>query len=412
MDTPKEYHLFEVYGIELEYMITGKESMNVLPVTDEVIRHEAKAYVNDVKVNGMEWSNELVLHVIELKTDGPVKSLAELPTLFHKNIRHINQILKPMHGELMPGPMHPWMDPYKEMKLWPHDNGPIYDAYNRIFDCRGHGWANLQSMHINLPFANDDEFGRLHAAIRLILPILPALAAASPVADGEKKPFNDYRLEVYRHNQSKVPSIAGKVIPEAVFTMHDYENQILQPLYNDISKYDPEGILQEEWLNSRGAIARFERNAIEIRVLDVQECPKADIAIAAFIIEVLKALVSENLCPYPFQQSFHEDDLSYILLDNIVEAENTEIHNHDYLRVFGINTKSCTSGEIWKHLFQKLMGARENHLYHEALQTILEKGTLSTRILAALDNDFSHENLKRVFGKLRECLEGNEMFTP
>ena len=36
-------------------------------------------------------------------------------------------------------------------------------------------------------------------------------------------------------------------------------------------------------MNSRGAIARFDRNAIEIRVIDVQECPKADLAIAIFI---------------------------------------------------------------------------------------------------------------------------------
>jgi len=409
MDTPKIYHLFDVYGIELEYMITDKNSLSVLPVTDAVIHHEAKEYVNDVKVNGMEWSNELVLHVIELKTDGPVKTLDNLSNLFHKNVLHINEILKPMHGQLMPGPMHPWMDPYDEMKLWPYDNGPIYDAYNRIFDCRGHGWANLQSMHINLPFANDDEFGRLHAAIRLILPILPALAAASPIADGKKMPFSDYRLEVYRKNQSKVPSIAGKVIPEAVFTKSDYENQILQPLYHDISKYDPDGTLQEEWLNSRGAIARFDRNTIEIRVLDIQECPQADIAIAAFIIETLKALVSEKLCPYKFQQIFHEDDLSYILLDNIIDAENAEIHNHDYLRAFGINSKSCTSGDLWKHIFKQVMNTKENLQYHPALNTLLEKGTLSARILDALNHDYSHESLKKIYGKLRQCLVNNEM---
>ncbi|HAL85576.1 MAG TPA: hypothetical protein DCM31_01010, partial [Deferribacteraceae bacterium] len=37
-------------------------------------------------------------------------------------------------------------------------------------------------------------------------------------------------------------------------------------MYRDIAPYDPECILQEEWLNSRGAIARFDRKAIEIRL--------------------------------------------------------------------------------------------------------------------------------------------------
>jgi len=39
-------------------------------------------------------------------------------------------------------------------------------------------------------------------------------------------------------------------------------------------------VLQNEWLNSRGAIARFERDTIEIRVLDSQETPAAELAIA------------------------------------------------------------------------------------------------------------------------------------
>ena len=43
----------------------------------------------------------------------------------------------------------------------------IYDTFDRIFSCKGHGWANLQSMQINLPFRGDEEFARLHAAIRV-----------------------------------------------------------------------------------------------------------------------------------------------------------------------------------------------------------------------------------------------------
>jgi len=55
--------------------------------------------------------------------------------------------------------------------------------------------------------------------------------------------------------------------------------EILAPLYAEMHPLDPEGILCHEWLNSRGAIARFDRNAVEIRLVDVQECPLADLAI-------------------------------------------------------------------------------------------------------------------------------------
>ena len=59
--------------------------------------------------------------------------------------------------------------------------------------------------------------------------------------------------------------MAGRVIPEPVFDKKSYEEQIFQRIYADIAPHDPQGILQHEWLNSRGAIARFDRNAIEIR---------------------------------------------------------------------------------------------------------------------------------------------------
>ena len=62
----------------------------------------------------------------------------------------------------MPGGMHPWMDPARETRLWPHDNAHVYRQYDEIFDCSRHGWSNLQSTHINLPFANDMEFARVY----------------------------------------------------------------------------------------------------------------------------------------------------------------------------------------------------------------------------------------------------------
>ena len=80
---------------------------------------------------------------------------------------------------LLPGGVHPWMDPSKETRLWPHEYNEVYRSFDRIFGCAGHGWSNLQSTHLNLPFADDDEFGRLHAAIRAILPLLPALNTVS-----------------------------------------------------------------------------------------------------------------------------------------------------------------------------------------------------------------------------------------
>src|SRR5262249_20775901 len=184
-------HLCQGFGVELEYMIVDADSLHVLPVADRVLHSVAGEYVNDVERGAITWSNELALHVIELKTTEPAPHLDGLCASFEESIGEINERLAPLKGRLMPTAMHPWMEPDREMRLWPHDYSPVYEAFNRIFDCRGHGWANLQSVHLNLPFANDKEFARLHAAVRLLLPLLPALAASSPVVEGRPTGFLD-----------------------------------------------------------------------------------------------------------------------------------------------------------------------------------------------------------------------------
>ena len=179
MSPNRPLHLFEAYGVELEYMIVEAGSLAVLPVTDKVLYALAGKYVSQVDLPDLSWSNELVLHVIELKTAGPAAALEPLARVFQEHVGRVNRILQPLGGRLMPSAMHPWMDPARQMRLWPHEYSPVYQAYDRIFDCRGHGWANLQSVHLNLPFGDDQEFGRLHAAIRVLFPILPALTASS-----------------------------------------------------------------------------------------------------------------------------------------------------------------------------------------------------------------------------------------
>ncbi|MGB9623399.1 MAG: carboxylate-amine ligase, partial [Phycisphaerae bacterium] len=360
MNDPSRLHLFQGVGIELEYMIVARDTLDVLPVADKLLRaaHEAPRaaeYPSEVEMGELCWSSELVLHVIELKCNGPAPSLDRLPEAFHRDVTRINDLLAPMGGCLMPSAAHPWMNPDRDTKLWPHDYGEIYRAFDRVFGCRGHGWSNLQSMHINLPFADDAEFARLHAAIRLVLPIIPALAASSPIIDGRLTGLLDSRLAFYRTNCRRIPSVTGSVIPEAVFTQGDYEERILQRIYRDIAPYDPEETLRDEWVNARGAIARFCRKTIEIRVIDMQECPSADVAIAAATVAVLKAMVAERWIDLARQQAWAVEPLDSILQATTKAAEAAIISDRAYLEAFGFpHAARCTAGELWHHLVETL----------------------------------------------------------
>lgn len=401
--------LFQGYGIELEYMIVRNGSLDILALADRLLETVGGRIIDEVEFGDIAWSNELALHVVELKTNGPVAALDGVEARFQANIETVNEVLADFGARLMPTAMHPWMDPHRETRLWPHGSRIIYEAYNRIFGCQGHGWANVQSTHLNLAFSGDREFGPLHAAIRLVLPLLPALAASSPLVEGTVSGLLDTRLEFYRFNQKRIPSIAGAVIPEPAYSRRDYEEKILRPSYRDIAPFDPGGILQHEWLNSRGAIARFDRCAIEIRVLDIQECPAADLAVTTAIVSVLKALAAERWTSFAEQAGFDTGILADILVSSIRHAEETVIENRDYLHHFGVAAAKITAAELWRELIDRTV--EENAPQREQLAVILGEGPLARRILKALGGTTRRDSLHQVYSELCACLATGRMFT-
>lgn len=404
--------LFQGFGVELEYMIVDAGTLNVRPIADAVLAAANGGEItSDVDRGPVSWSNELVAHVLEVKSNGPAPSLEGLVDPFAATVQDINGILAPQGARLLPTAAHPWMNPLKETKLWPHDYSVVYEAYNRIFDCRGHGWSNLQSVHLNLPFANDEEFGRLHAAIRLVLPILPALAASSPIIELRRTGWLDTRLEYYRTNSQKVRSLTGDVIPEPVFTREDYDREIFQRIYQDIAPHDPDGVLRDEFLNSRGAIARFGRGAIEIRVLDIQECPLADLALLHGIVGLLRALAEENLASREAQRAWAVEPLKAIFLKCVKEGERTPIDNQEYLRLFGYTQERATAGQLWKHIGRRL-GLFEGRL-GETFRTLVDAGTLASRIMKSMGTKHpSKEAVSATYRQLAEALATNRPFLP
>jgi gamma-glutamyl:cysteine ligase YbdK (ATP-grasp superfamily) len=408
MSDAQPMSLFSGFGVELEYMLVDARTLAVLPIADQLLAAGAGQPTGHVDRGPIAWSNELVAHVVELKVNEPATDLLPLPALFQENVREINSIAMTLGARLMPGAMHPWMDPRHETRFWPLKYGEVYAAFDRIFGCLGHGWANLQSAHLNLPFADDDEFAQLHAAIRIVLPILPALAASSPVVERRATGLMDNRLEVYRTNSKQIARVTGQVIPEQVFSQAEYDAQILEPLYAEIAPHDPDKLLQDEWLNARGAIARFSRNAIEIRLLDVQECPLADVAICAAVIAVLKALVAQRWSSLAEQKAAEVEPLAEILLATIRDAERAVIDNRRFLDLLGYPGAKCSAGELWQHLLDSLPEvSAANSPWRAPLEIIQRQGPLARRIAKALQD----RPLESVYEELCQCLEAGRMFT-
>ena len=400
-------HAFTGYGIELEYMIVDRDTLAAMPLADRLLTDTDGAVANEVDHGELAWSNELVQHVVELKTNGPANSLIGLGPRFHRDIVEINDRLLAHNARLLPTAMHPLFDPDRETRLWPFGQNDIYEAYDRIFGCRGHGWSNLQSMHINLPFYDDEEFRRLHAAIRPVLALIPALAAASPLEQGRRSAWLDGRLRYYRDNQKAIPEISGLVIPEPVEGIADYHARILKPMYAAIRPHDPTGILVDDWLNSRGAIARFERQTIEIRVIDLQECPNADLAIAEVVVALVQAFHDGKLASFEAQQQMPTQILAEQLWACARHGSQALVESEHLLRLFG-KRSPLSAGELWRQLLKETLSV--SPAAHAMLDQITTRGSLAESIAQRLGPAPKPAQIRACYEELAECLSANRLF--
>ena len=400
-------------GLELEYMIVDRASLDVRPHTTRLFRDAAGDHIDDIDAGDFGWSKEVVRHVIEIKNPKPVRALDGLAAGFQREIAKMNDRLGNDFGaRLMPTAMHPWMNPVVDSRIWDEPRNRINRAYASIFPLHTHGWANLQSMHINLAFGAEADFAQVHSAIRVVLPIIPAIAASSPFADGERAGFEDYRLEVYRTNAAGFPTITGHIVPEVVGDREAYEEHILAPMYRAIAIHDPERILRFEWLNSRGAIARFDRSAIEIRVSDVQEAPQMDVAIASAVVGLVKAMHGGSLASTDAQDALSPKHLGRILFDCAKDGGRTRIEDVAFLKLFRYPRPGCTANELWTHLcsLEPVVAEIDRSRSATAIDFLLDRGTLASRIVGATGDAPDRAALASVYGELCECLASGRMF--
>ena len=401
------YRLFEVFGIEIEWMIVDRISGQVWPVADRILRDSAGAPVNERSFGPLVCSNELAAHVLEGKTPQPVADWAAMEELFQGGLGVAAEALAQAtdgRAALFPGAMHPLMDPVREGILWPHGQQEIYALYNRVFDCRTHGWMNLQSVHLNLPFADEEEFARLHSALILALPLVPALAAASPFCEGRVTGWQSTRLQVYAGNQKRFASITGSLIPEACFSAAEYAERIYAPMMKEVAPINGEGILEAEWLNSRAAIARFDRMAIEVRVIDAQECVRADLAVAAQLVEVVRYLcgargpeLREAVLQWP----------AALLREQFMQAaqagRGAPVVLPEWGAFWDLARPPATLGDVWRGLREEKGLRPPLPSFDQLIADRLERGLLAER----MRQDRARLSWSDLLEKGRECLRTN-----
>lgn len=271
------------------------ENLRPLPIVDKIIKDLHGRIVNYVKFRNFTLGKELQAHVAEFKASTPFRSPKTFEETMYEAVLMISDFLERKYGASLLGlGMHPLLK-LEEAKVWSHRDRQIYESLSRLFNLNQHGWLNIQSFQLNLPYSNEKEAIVLHNALANLLPYIPAISASSPLYESKIGKYVDNRLHFYMINQKEIPSITGDVIPEYVGCFKEYFGVIIHKYSQDLVKANaPKCVLNKEWINSRGAIFRFDRKAIEIRIMDEQECIKSDVALSCFIRAALRGLINRN----------------------------------------------------------------------------------------------------------------------
>lgn len=394
-------HLFEGFGVEIEWTIVDATTSLPRPLAPVLLGDDRSVRSFERPRGEARWAGELAQHVVEVAASA--KRLEGLGAFFAGEAQAMNEALEPHGARLLGVGLHPLFDPLKA-ELWPADASPTLKAYDEVFGCRGHAWVNLQSVHLELPFTGDEELARLHAATRLVLPIIPALAASSPFVDGRRSPFLDTRLDFFRAKHARVPQVVGRIIPERVHGREDYEARILAPMYAAVAPADPDRLLRGMHLDGHGAVARFDRSVVQIRIIDVQETPEADVAVCAAITRVVKAF-TEGMLPNGYAPPNDTLRLANLFERAIRDGERAIIDDAAYLRAFGLRRDRCTAGELWAQLIERFPPARE---HHRALEHILRHGPLARRMLTRVA-DGGRPAVAALCSELAECLRDGRL---
>ena len=394
------YKPLEVLGPEHEFSIVNSE-LKALPISDKVIKDYCGKIVNFIELPDFTFGKEMQLHVMEVKANDPFKSPVQFEETMQKAVETLNTFLgKRYRASLLGTGMHPLLK-LEETGIWPHRHKKIYDAMGKIFNLKRHGWLNIQSFHLNLPYGNEKNAVALHNLLANLCAYLPAIAASSPIYEGQAGLNVDNRLSFYKVNQREVPSITGEVVPEYVSSFKMYEEEVIGRYSRDLAKAGAApSILFKEWVNSRGVIFRFDRSALEVRVMDEQECIKSDVALSCFVRATLRGLVAskEELLPHDF----------------LVSDFNSVVKSGRAAEI--LNPHGPTAKKVCQFLYDIAWtnAEAEEKKYLPIVQKRIENGSLSEiirqRVLQkAQRTDFKEATIS-IYSTLIKCLAANQPY--
>ncbi|MBM3176726.1 MAG: hypothetical protein FJZ78_01850 [Bacteroidetes bacterium] len=393
--------LAESFGLAVEYFVVDVDNLKLAKVPAEVY---SLSFQGPYQLFRSPQPG-----IIRLTANTARQNINYLDYGLAETVVAINTKLAAHKMCLMPGSMHPLSKSSELAGFMPAN--PSEEAMAKLFTPSGHGWLNRAGCDVRLSFLDDDEFSRLHAAARIILPIVPALTASSPVFEGMRTGLRSNSWKNFIDRYSKFPDLQAGEIPEPVFSEKKYEETILDPIRKMVASKGLGEVLSAEVINARAVTADFKSKEIVIQSTESQECPAAQMAVSRLIMEAIRAMANEQWVTHEQQMRAVTSNLAGLIIESAEGGMGAEVFSSEYLSFFGMDDTK-TIREVWRHIFETLSLNPEKPLarYEQELSVILQQGSLSDRVLTVLGENPQQDQVLSVYKNLCDCLNQNRLF--
>ncbi len=396
--------LLSGFQLELNLALVGKDSLNAFSQVDELLTLRCGERLRRVQIGEAEWSLGGPRHRLAVRSRNGFDSLGHAQNVLSSELKIAAELAMQLDGRLAGQGMHPWMRA-DEAEYWPHVDIGRSQALESIFGSERHGFANQQMLGLALPFQDDAGFEALWAALRIVLPLLPAIAASSPFADGACGPVRNCRLAARRDYFDTDLDFASSLVPKHYSCREAVRAELGAPLEEALEKRGLLGTLQAGDVCGDGILADFRSGLVHIGVLDMQESLQANLAICSLVVAMVRIMIWQVDVPLAGQRQWPSARLNEVLEPMLCEAEDGVIRDLDYLQLFKFPEHgACRAGELLQFLIEEKLAEDSAIVANTAvLEQIVSRGSLATRCLRALPENWDEEALYELYKELVQC---------